>query len=83
VTAKRVQSHVRHGIEFVAQRQKLLVGEIGEVGVDAAALLQGEHGASILNPPLGKAALFTETKKEGCIQLICLLSIGDLANPRS
>jgi len=81
VTAKRIQSHVRHGVKLVAESQKLLVGEIGEIRVDATALLQGKHGASILNPPLGKAALFTRATKEGCIQPICLLTSEGLANP--
>jgi hypothetical protein len=46
-------------------------------------LLQGEHGASILNSPLGKAALFTDATKEGCIQPICLLTSEALANQQS
>ena len=79
MTAERLQSCVRHGIEFVAQSQKLLVGEIGEVGIDAAALLQGEHGVSIKIGSRAKSRLFTDATKEGCIQLICLLRIGDLA----
>ena len=80
MTAKRVQSNICHGVELVTQSQKLLVGEIGEIRIDAAALLQGEHGASIKIGSRGKLGLFTDETKEGCIQPICLLRIESLAN---
>lgn len=80
MTAKRVQSNVCHGVELIAQSQKLLVGEIGKVGIDAAALLQGEHEASLSNGLRGVPSLFTDAIKEGCIQPICLLRIGKKSN---
>ncbi|MSR85121.1 hypothetical protein EXS71_01635 [Candidatus Uhrbacteria bacterium] len=82
MTAKRVQGRVCHGVELVAQSQKLLVGEIGEVGIDAAALLQSKHGASIKIGSRGKSGLFTDETKEGCIQPIRLLTSECLANQK-